>query len=97
MIFLRQSYGDWKEKKELEQKREVEVPPPSILRNAEEDDFGEERDRQIIDRPTLVRHVSDSDEEDENPAPSSRLLGELRRLNVSYNPDAKTELDRWTD
>ena len=36
VIFLRQSYGDWKEKKELEQKREVEVPPPSILRNAEE-------------------------------------------------------------
>ena len=47
-----------------------------------------------MNRPTLVRHVSDSDEEDEKPAPSSRLLGELRRLNVSYNPDAKTELDR---
>ena len=85
VTFLRQSYGDWKEKKELEQKREVEVPPHSILRNAEEDDFGEERDHQVMNRPTLVRRVSDSDEEDVKPAPSSRLLGELRRLNVSYN------------
>ena len=41
-----------------------------------------------------MRHVSDSDEEDEKPATSSRLLGELQRLNVSYNPDAKSELDR---
>ena len=41
-----------------------------------------------------MRHVSDSDEEDEKPATSYRLLGELRRLNVSYNPEAKSELDR---
>ena len=41
-----------------------------------------------------MRHVSNSDEEDEKPATSSRLLGELQRLNVSYNPDAKSELDR---
>ena len=37
VIFLRQSYGNWKEKKELDKKREVQKPPPSMLKNAEED------------------------------------------------------------
>ena len=60
----------------------------------EEEEIGEEHGRQIVPRPNLVRHVSDSDEKDEKPAASSRLLGEMRRLNVSYNPEAKSELDR---
>ena len=94
VIFLRQNYRNWKEKKELDKKREVQKPPPSMLKNAEEDNIGKERDRQIVPRPHLVRHVSNLDEEDEKPATSSRLLGELRRLNVSYNPVAKSELDR---
>ena len=37
VIFLRQSYGNWKEEKELDQKREVQKPPPSMLKNKEED------------------------------------------------------------
>ena len=65
-----------------------------MLKNAEEDDFGDGRDCRLENRPQLVRHVSDSDEEDEKPVTSSRLLGELQRLNASYNPDAKSELDR---
>ena len=77
VIFLRQSYGNWKEKKELDKKREVQKPPPSMLKNAEEDEIGDESDRQIVPRPNLVRHVSDPDEEDEKPATSSRLLGKL--------------------
>ena len=40
-----------------------------------------------------MRHVDNSDEEDEKPVTSSQLLGELQRLNASYNPDAKSELD----
>ena len=40
-----------------------------------------------------MRHVRDSDEENEKPVTSSRLLGELQRLNAPYNPDAKSELD----
>ena len=44
--------------------------------------------------PQLVRSISNSDKEDEEPVASSRLLGELQRLNTSYNPDAKSELDR---
>ena len=55
--------------------------------------LAKERDRQIVPRPHLVSHVHNSDEEDEKPATSSRLLGELQRLNVSYNRDAKSELD----
>ena len=70
VIFLCQSYGNWKEKKELEQKREGEKPPPSMLKNKEEEGFGEEHGRQIVPRRTLVRHVSDSDEENEKPAAS---------------------------
>ena len=71
VIFLRQSYGNWKEKKELDQKREVQKPPPSMLKNEEEDEIGEEHDCQIVPRPNLVRHVSNSDKEDEKPATSS--------------------------
>ena len=77
VIFLRQSYGNWKEKKESEKKREVQKPPPSMLKNEEEEEIGKEYGRQIVPRPNLARHVSDSDEEDEKPAASSRLLGEL--------------------
>ena len=43
-------------------------------------------------RPQLVRRVSDSDKEGKNSVMSSRLLGELQRLNTSYNPDAKSQL-----
>ena len=50
-------------------------------------------DQQFENRPRLVIHVSNSDEEDEKPLTSSKLLGELQRLNTSYNPDAKSELD----
>ena len=48
-----------------------------MLKNAEEDNFGDNRDRQVVPRPQLVRHVSYSDEEDETPVMSSQLLGEL--------------------
>ena len=54
-----------------------------MLKNAEEDEIGDESDRQIVPGPNLVRHISDLDEEEEKPAMSFRLLGELRRLNVS--------------
>ena len=64
-----------------------------MLKNEEEEEIGEEHGRQIVPRCNLVRHVSNSDEEEEKPTVSSRLLGELRRLNVSYNPEAKSELD----
>ena len=64
-----------------------------MLKNAEEEDFGNNRDCRFENRPQLVRHVSNSDEEDEKPVTSSRLLAELQRLNASYNPDAKSELD----
>ena len=65
VIFLRQSYGNWKEKKEMDKEREAQKPPPSMLKNAEEDDIGEERDRRIVPRPNLVRHISNLNEEDE--------------------------------
>ena len=65
-----------------------------MLKNAEEDDFGKDRDCRFENRPQLVRHVSDSDKEYEKPLTSSRLLGELQKLNASYNPDTKSELDR---
>ena len=41
-----------------------------------------------------MRHVSNSEEKDEKLVTSSRLLGELQRLNASYNADVKSELDR---
>ena len=64
-----------------------------MLKNAEEDDFGEDYNSRFENRPLLVRHVSNSNEEDEKPVASSKFLGELRRLNASYNQDAKSELD----
>ena len=94
VIFLRQSYGNWKEKKESNENREVKKPPVSMLKNTEDDNFGDNHDRQVVPRPQLVRHVGDSDEEGENPATSSRLLCDLQRLNVTHNPDAKSELYR---
>ena len=50
-------------------------------------------------RPQLVRRVSDSDKEGKNSVMSSRLLGELQRLNASNNPEAKShpnQLDELT-
>ena len=42
VIFLRQSYGNWKEKKELDKNHNIEAAPIIMLKNAEEDDFCEE-------------------------------------------------------
>ena len=94
MIFLRQSYRNWKGKKELDKNRKFEESPISMLKNTEEENFGEDCICRFANRPQLVRHVSDSVEEDEKPVTSSRLLDELQRPNASYNPDAKSELNR---
>ena len=64
-----------------------------MLKNAKDDNFGDKCDRQVFPRPQLVRHVSNRDEEDEKPVTSSQLLGELQRINASYNTDAKSQLD----
>ena len=94
VIFLPQGYGNWKEKNESNENWEVTKPPVSILKNAKYDDFGDNRDRQVVPMPQLERHVSNSDKEDVKPVTPSQLLGELQRLNASYNSDAKSELDR---
>ena len=46
-----------------------------MLKNTEDDNFGDNLDCQFKNRPQLVRHVSDSDKEDEKPVMSSILLG----------------------
>ena len=65
-----------------------------MLKNTEDDNFGNDQDCQLVKRPQLVRHATDSDKEDEKFVTSSKLLGELRRLSTSYHPDVKSELDR---
>ena len=77
-----------------EKNSNFEEAPISMLKNAEDEDFGEHLDCQLVNRPQLVRHVRDSDEEDDKPVTSSKLLCELQRLNTSYNPDAKSKLDQ---
>lgn len=93
MIFLSQNYGNWKEKKELEKNHDFKKAPISMLNSAEDEDFGVECNSRCENRPPLVRCVRNLDEENEKPVMSFRLPGQLRRLNTSYNPDTKSELD----
>ena len=65
MIFLRQNYGNWKEKKDLEKNCNFKKAPISILKNTEDEDFGAEHNSRFENRPQLVRRDSNSDEEDE--------------------------------
>ena len=61
-IFLRQSYGNWNEKKELDKNRNFEESLIGTLKSVGDDNFGEDRNRLFENRPQLVRHIRDSDE-----------------------------------
>ena len=61
VIFLRQSYGHWKEKKEVDKNVEFEGAPVSMLKGEEDEDIDKERNSRILNSPQLVRSIGDAD------------------------------------
>ena len=94
VLFLRKSYGDWAEEKQESQSKIASKAPDSMLKNIEDEDSGD-----VVDSPAQggqsTPHSEDSGQADESVTKvPTRLVGELKRLNVSYNPEAKEQLDK---
>ena len=65
VIFLCQSYGNWKDKKErkeLDKNVEFEGAPVSMLKSIEDYDIDEERNSRILNSTQLVRSINDADD-----------------------------------
>ncbi|MCP4746747.1 MAG: hypothetical protein GY874_11500 [Desulfobacteraceae bacterium] len=85
------SYGS-----DLDINHHLDFPSANLVRDSEDESENEnETDSENEDEPD-IEQTSKNQDSDEKPEPvqtvPSRLLGELRKLDVSYNPEAKAQL-----
>ena len=105
VIFLRKSYGDWANDKIQEEpsptskydesaSNDVEIHVVKKISDRATENKGESEDP--VDFDTETSEEENSGDQSESRSFNTRLLGELKNLNTSYNQEAQKQLEELT-